>query len=75
LPQDDFQKKDSTFIECECGFKILLVPDLKIMTKAIEAHAAQHGKNEKDPIKAASEQERIENILVAKTLKGASELY
>ncbi len=44
------------------------------MTKAIEAHVAQHGEKEKDPAKAVSEQKRIENDLVAQTLKAATEI-
>jgi hypothetical protein len=57
---------------CECGFEFLLVPDLKMMTRAIEAHAAIHGEWEKDPAKASSEQQRIETDLIAKTLKAAA---
>ncbi len=53
----------------------MLIPDLKMMAKAIETHAALHGKKEKDPAKAASEQERIENDLVTKTLKEAAKLH
>ena len=43
-----------------------------MMTKAIEAHAAQHEEREKDPIKAASVQQRIETDLIAQTLKAAA---
>ena len=75
MPENDFPIEGGTFIECECGFKILLVPDLKMMAKAIEAHASQHGERKKDPVKAASEQERIENELVEKTLKEAAKHY
>lgn len=57
---------------CECGFEVLLVPDLKMMTRAIEAHAAIHGEREKDPAKAASEKQRIETDLIAQTLKAAA---
>jgi len=43
-----------------------------MMAKAIEAHAAQHGEKEKDPAKAVSEEQLIENDLVVQTLKAAA---
>jgi len=67
-----FRKEGGIFIECECGFRILLVPDLEMMAKAIEAHAAQHGEKEKDLAKAVSEEQLIENDLVVQTLKAAA---
>ena len=72
LPEHNLRKEGGFFIRCECGFQILLVPDLKMMTKAIEAHAALHGEREKDPVKAISEQERIELDLIAQTLEAAA---
>jgi hypothetical protein len=74
LPKNHSQGKGQTFIKCECGFSILFVPNLKMMAKAIEAHAIQHGEREKNPIKAASERERIETDLVTQTLNAAAEI-
>jgi hypothetical protein len=68
LQKISLRREGGLFLRCECGFEILLVPHLKMMTKAIEAHAAMHGEWEKDPAKAASEQQRIETALTAKTL-------
>ena len=65
-------KKPGPLIRCECGFELLLVPDLKMMARAIEAHAAKHGKKEKDPAKAAFEIERIQAFLTAQALSGAA---
>jgi hypothetical protein len=65
-------KKANSFILCECGFAILLVPDLKAMSKAIEDHAAEHAKKEKDIAKAAFEEARIQNLLIAQTLNKAA---
>jgi hypothetical protein len=72
LPEHDLRREGGVFIRCECGFEVLLVPDVKMMSRAIEAHAALHGEREKDPAKAASEQQRIETALIAKTLKAAA---
>ena len=46
LPEHNLRKEGGFFIRCECGFEILMVPDLKMMTIAIEAHAALHGERE-----------------------------
>jgi hypothetical protein len=73
LPEINLRKEGGFLVRCECGFEVLLVPDVKLMAKAIEAHAAQHGEREKDPAKAASEKERIETDLIAKTLNAAAD--
>jgi hypothetical protein len=72
LQEISFRREGGLFLRCECGFEILLVPHLNMMTNAIEAHAALHGEWEKDPAKASSEQQRIETALMAKTLKAAA---
>lgn len=66
------KKKTSSFILCECGFAILLVPDLKAMGKAIEHHALEHSKKEKDIGKAAFKERRIQNLLITQTLDKAA---
>jgi hypothetical protein len=73
FPKNHSQGKGQVIIKCECGFSILFVPNLKMMAKAIEAHAIQHGEKEKNPTKAASERERIETDLVTQTLNAAAE--
>jgi hypothetical protein len=42
------------------------------MSKAIEDHALEHAKKEKDIAKAAFEEERIQNLLIAQALDKAS---
>ena len=37
-------KPGMPIIECVCGFKILVVPDLKAMNRAIKNHATKHKK-------------------------------
>jgi hypothetical protein len=73
FPKNHSQGKGQVIIKCECGFSILFIPNLKMMAKAIEAHAAEHAEKEKDLAKAASEQERIETDLVTQTLNAAAE--
>ena len=59
-------------VKCECGTEILLVPDLKAMTTAIEAHVLEHSQKLKDPVKAAVESDRLWSVLVALVFKQAS---
>ena len=72
FPKNNLKKEGTSFIRCECGFEFLLVFDLKMMARAIEAHAALHGEKEKDSAKAAFEQARIENALIEQTLNSAA---
>ena len=58
-------------VRCECGMEIQLVPDLKAMANAIEAHVLEHCKKEKDPVKAAFESDRLWNFLIALTFEQA----
>jgi hypothetical protein len=37
-------KKSMPIIKCVCGFKILVVPDLKAMDRAIKNHVTKHEK-------------------------------
>ncbi len=55
-------------IVCECGARILLVPDLDEMTRSIEVHSAAHGELVSDPEKAEAERCRIEELLAQKSL-------
>jgi hypothetical protein len=60
-------------IECSCGAQILLVPNVKKMSAAIEAHIVEHTKKIKDAKKAEVEAERIRDDLITKVLEMASE--
>jgi hypothetical protein len=60
-------------IECSCGAQILLVPNVKKMSAAIEAHIVEHTKKIKDTKKAEVEAERIRDDLITKVLEMASE--
>jgi hypothetical protein len=52
-------------IGCSCGFKILVVPDLKAMNRAIKNHVAKH--------KELSS-ERLTNFLTEQILIGISKI-
>jgi hypothetical protein len=68
------QKRRFKFVTCECGFKILMVPDAKAMAKAVEDHIAMHCKQIKDPTKAPSEIERLWDLLSEQIFENASQL-
>jgi hypothetical protein len=66
------QKQRLQLIKCECGTEILLLPDLKAMDRAINAHVAEHRKKGSNPSKAATSS-RISQLLAQLSLRKASE--
>jgi hypothetical protein len=39
-----YHKKGMPAVRCSCGFKILVIPDLKAMNQAIKNHVTEHKK-------------------------------
>ncbi len=67
---DEIKKADQKlpFVVCECGFKLIVIPDLDEVARSIEAHATKHGNDESDPEQAEAEYCRIEELLSNKVL-------
>ena len=65
-------KSGMSAIKCLCGGVILLVPNVKAMSEAIESHVAKHRQKVKDPKEAEAEAERIRDDLITKILEKAS---
>jgi hypothetical protein len=59
-------------IKCLCGAVILLVPNVKTMSEAIESHVAKHLQKVKDPKEARTEAERVRDDLITKILEKLS---
>ena len=59
-------------VKCSCGAEILLVPNVKVMSAAIEAHVAKHIQKVKDPKAAEAEAEHIRDDLIIQVLDKAS---
>jgi hypothetical protein len=59
-------------IKCLCGAVILLVPNVRAMSEAIESHVAKHLQKVKDPKEARAEAERVRDDLITKLLEKAS---
>ena len=60
------------YVICECGARILLVPDIEEMARSIVVHARRHVRNEVNPKKAEIERCRIEELLTEKVLSSVS---
>ena len=65
-------KEGLSAIKCLCGAVILLVPNVKVMSEAIESHVAKHKQKVKDPKEAQAEAERIRDDLITQILEKAS---
>ncbi len=61
-------------IRCSCGSKILLVPSVKEMSRAIEAHVEEHKHKIVDPADAQEESERVRSDLIEQVFNLASRL-
>ncbi len=57
------------FAICECGARIIVVPDLLAVAKTVYIHAAIHKMFETNPDKAEAERSRIEIELKHKIIK------
>ncbi len=55
-------------IVCECGKKILVIPDIEEMASCIGLHAKLHGQKVTDPENAKLECNRIDEQLTQKVL-------
>jgi len=55
-------------VVCECGFKLLILPDIDEMALSIASHAITHKTVENSPEKAEAEYCRIEEMLTQKVL-------
>lgn len=61
--------KDLPLIRCECGAKIFLIPNLAELGKSIEDHANTHANKLATQEKMEEEANRIQDLLIAKTLQ------
>ncbi|MDT8781957.1 MAG: hypothetical protein IAX22_04845 [Candidatus Bathyarchaeota archaeon] len=60
----DIRKKSMPILKCRCGVRILLIPDLSVMNKAIEKHLADHRKFVKKSKTLSKEIEDLRQFLV-----------
>ena len=65
------ESKWLALVKCECGFEIVVVPNLAEMSHVILLHADLHAKMKSDPITAGEEFDRIEDLLTEKVLQAA----
>lgn len=57
--------KSMPTVKCVCGFKILVVPDLKAMNRAIKNHLAKHKKAHINSVRLAFIEESLaEQVLI-----------
>lgn len=77
MPKAPAKKANETslpIIICSCGAEILLIPNVKEMNKAIEAHIEEHTKKINSAKEAEAEAERIRDDLIVKVLEKASQM-
>jgi hypothetical protein len=67
------KSKAMVIVRCSCGAKILLLPDMKEMGKAIDDHVELHLQNFKAPSCTAAEAEKLKDMLIAEVLTKAGQ--
>jgi hypothetical protein len=67
-----YSKNHLPIIKCDCGAEILLVPDLSLMSHAIDDHVEEHKRLESDPDIAEATAERVRLLLIGQVLKKAA---
>ncbi|MGO8805428.1 MAG: hypothetical protein ACLQO7_02340 [Candidatus Bathyarchaeia archaeon] len=61
-------------IKCSCGYKILLLPSVKAMSQAIEAHVETHTLKIKNASEAQRESDRLRTNLIEQVFNLAERL-
>lgn len=65
--------KGLPMIKCSgCGEKIMLIPNVKLMSEAIEVHVEKHKQKVKDPKAAQEIVDCVSDDLIKQVLKKAS---
>jgi len=73
-PKKSAKTSGLPIIKCSCGAEILLVPNVKKMNEAIEAHILEHTKKIKDAKEAEAESECVRSDLIIKVLEKAGDM-
>ena len=63
-----FQGRKDT-IKCECGEEILILPDVKATSEAIEGHIALHLEGVRVPMCKTADAERLRDSLIIQALR------
>jgi hypothetical protein len=66
-------KRNRYIIKCECGEEISLLPDVKVMSNAIEVHVDLHMLNLEAPVCKEEEAKRLRDNLIKQVLSLASQ--
>jgi hypothetical protein len=66
------QLSNQKIVRCFCGAEILLINDVKKMGHAIEAHAHEHQRMEKNPIEGKNVFRNVVNVLAKSILERAA---
>jgi|GEM_PF-1282529 len=66
-------KRELPRIRCSCGAEILMVPDVKLMSEAIEAHLKTHCNKMNSSMNCEVELDRIRDDLIAQVFQKSIE--
>ena len=66
--------ENRSIIKCECGFEILVIPEMETVGGAIDAHVEQHRGKQKDPTKGEIDANNIHHFLFKKLFEKIAQM-
>ena len=66
--------ENRSIIKCECGFEILVIPEMETVGGAIDAHVEQHRGKQKDPTKGEIDANNIHDFLFKKLFEKIAQM-
>ena len=74
LSQNQISRPNLPTVKCKCGYEILLIPDIKAMSRAIENHLQDHEQKQTNQIKHGKEIEKLRDALIVHVLAQAKKI-
>ncbi|HEX7483350.1 MAG TPA: hypothetical protein VF350_07775 [Candidatus Bathyarchaeia archaeon] len=63
-----------SIIKCECGFEILVIPEMETVGSTIDAHVEEHRRKQKDPTKGEVAANHIHDFLFKKLFQKIAQM-
>jgi hypothetical protein len=68
------QYKRRSIIKCECGYEILVTPEMNVVGNIIDAHVEEHRRKQKDPAKGEIAAQQIQDYLIKKLFEKIAQM-
>ena len=73
-PKNFHSYECGSIIKCECGFEIPVIPEIKTVGCAIDAHVEEHREKQKDSTKGEIDANHIHDFLFKKLFEKIAQM-